>query len=81
MPKIRRTKLPPLVLNHLLDRVRDRKITVENLQALYLWLATNPTVPITPWFKRFPDFTLCGEGELIKTFLVPGQLPHGDEVL
>ena len=81
MPKIRRTKLPPLLLNHLLERVRDRKITPENLQQLYRWLATDPTVPARPWFKRFPSFTLCGEGELIKTFLLPGQLPHGEEIL
>lgn len=81
MPKIRRTKLPPLLLNHLLDRARERKITSENLQGLYLWLATNPTVPSTLWFRRFPGFTLCGEGELVKTFLLPGQLPHGEEVL
>jgi hypothetical protein len=23
---------------------------------------------------------VCGEGELVKTFLVPGQAPHGQEV-
>jgi len=27
-----------------------------------------PEVPISRWFKRFPELIVCGEGELIKTF-------------
>jgi hypothetical protein len=30
-------------------------------------------------FKRFGEFTIRGEGELIKTFLLAGQLPQGEE--
>jgi hypothetical protein len=26
----------------------------------------NPEVPHGKWFKRFPEMTVCGEGELIK---------------
>jgi hypothetical protein len=42
---------------------------------------TEPEVPIGRWFKRFPELIVCGEGELIKTFLTPGQTPTGEEVV
>ena len=31
-------------------------------------------------FKRFAGLIVCGEGELVKTFLVPGQIPIGQGV-
>jgi hypothetical protein len=37
-------------------------------------------VPEGKWFWRFTGFTLCGEGEFIKTFLLPGQAPDGLEI-
>jgi len=81
MPKIQREKLPELLLRHLALRVRQRHITPQQLAEFSIWLATDPTVPVGPWFKRFPNFTICGEGELIKTFLESGQHPFGTEVL
>lgn len=45
------------------------------------WMDTQPEVPGGKWFKRFPEMIVCGEGELIKTFLVPGQIPNGEEVV
>jgi hypothetical protein len=45
------------------------------------WLDTYPEVPEEQWFRRFPGMTVCGEGELVKTFLLPGQVPVGKEVL
>jgi hypothetical protein len=80
MPKVRRRKLPPLLLAHIVERARKREISIDHVHELYRWLESNPTVPEGEWFKRFRAFTLCGEGELVKTFLVPGQLPYGDEV-
>lgn len=44
------------------------------------WLDTQPEVPAGKWFKRFPGMIVCGEGELVKTFLVGGQIPLGEEV-
>ena len=44
------------------------------------WCDTDPEVPAGEWFKRFPGMIVCGEGEWVKTFLVPGQAPHGQEV-
>jgi ribosomal protein S18 acetylase RimI-like enzyme len=80
MPKIRRHQLPEAVLRHLLLRMRQRGIAADQIVLLAVWLDTNPEVPARKWFKKFPDFTACGEGDLIKTFLEPGQLPVGEEL-
>jgi hypothetical protein len=80
MPKIRRRNLPEAVLQHLLDRAQQRRITYDQIRELSHWLASDPTVPSGKWFKRFVGFTICGEDELVKTFLLPGQLPDGQEI-
>ena len=80
MPKIRRQNLPPALLNHLLDRIRSREISSDQLGALADWLDTQPDVPNGKWFKRFSGMTVCGEGELVKTFLRADQLPSGKEI-
>ena len=80
MPKLRRSKLPPAVLAHLLQRVAQRNITQADLMTLLEWIEGNPTVPSEPWFKRFGTFTICGEGDLILTFLRPSQTAVGTEV-
>ena len=80
MPKIRRHKPPQALLAHLLARMRQRNISWEQIVRLARWLDTEPEVPKEKWFRRFAGFTVCGEGELIKTFLLPGQAPEGREV-
>ena len=80
MPKIRRQNLPPALLDHLLDRITDREISADQLGQFADWLVTEPEVPEGRWFKRFSGLIVCGEGELVKTFLRPGQLPAGEEV-
>ena len=80
MPEIRRQNLPPALLQHLLDRIRQRNISANQLGLLADWLDTRPQVPSGKWIKRFSGMTVCGEGELIKTFLQPGQLAEGEEV-
>jgi hypothetical protein len=80
MPEIRRRNLPPALLDHLLDRVRSREVSPEQLGELAQWLDTAPEVPMGKWFKRFTGMTVCGEASLIKTFLRVGQVPSGDEV-
>lgn len=80
MPKIRRQNLPETLLRHLLTRVRQREIPDNQIILLAQWLDTNPEVPEGKWFKEFSGMTVCGEGEFIKTFLQPGQLPTGEEL-
>ena len=81
MPKIRRQNLPPALYAHLLDRVQLRNISAQQLRLLLRWMDTQPEVPNGRWFKRFPELIVCGEGELIKTFLVPSQTPTGEEIV
>ena len=78
MPKVRRANIPPALFQHLLDRIESRKIKAEQLALLARWLDTEPEVPEGEWYKRFSGMTVCGEGELIKTFLLPGQHAKGE---
>jgi hypothetical protein len=80
MPEVRRHSLPPALLQHLLDRIRGRNISADQLGLLAEWLDGRPIVPTGKWIKRFPNMTVCGEGDLIKTFLLPGQSAEGTEV-
>ena len=80
MPKVRREKLPRTLLRHLEDRVLQSEISVEQLRLLLKWLELEPIVPIGSWYKKFPGVTVCGTGELIKTFLRPDQTPIGTEL-
>jgi hypothetical protein len=80
MPKVLRRNLPPQLYAHLLDRVQQRHIPGAQLTLMIEWLDKQPEVPNGKWFKRFPGMIVCGENELVKTFLVPGQVPLGREV-
>jgi hypothetical protein len=80
MPKIRRQNLPPALFQHLLERIQNRSIPAPQLELLARWLDTEPEVPEEPWYKRFPGMTVCGDGELIRTFLLPGQHPRGQRI-
>ena len=80
MPRIRREGIPESLMAHLIRRVRQREISTSQLGLLARWVATDPEVPARRWFKRFPEMIVCGEGELVKTFLLPGQIAPGEEV-
>jgi len=80
MPKIRRENLPSALYDHLLDRVQQRNISAQQLRLMLRWMDTRPEVPNRRWFKRFPELIVCGEGELIKTFLLSSQAATGEEI-
>jgi hypothetical protein len=80
MPKVQRQNVPKRLFEHLLNRVRLREVSVEDLEALAAWLDGNPEVPVGDWFKRFPSMIVCGHGALIKTFLSAGQSAAGVEL-
>jgi len=80
VPKVRRQNIPPALFQHLLDRMQSRKIRASQLERLATWLDTEPDVPEGQWYKRFSGMTVCGEGDLVKTFLIPGQHPKGERV-
>ena len=80
MPKVRRQNVPPALLQHLLERIQSRKIPASQLELLATWLDSEPDVPEGQWFKRFNGMIVCGEGELVKTFFLPGHHPKGQRV-
>jgi hypothetical protein len=78
MPRIARwDNLPEGVRQHLIDRMRDRAISLADLNQLRLWIETQPEVPEGDWYKDFGSFKICGCGPYPKTFLLPGQVAKG----
>lgn len=79
MPEIERWEnLPEGVRQHLIDRMRDRAISLADLNQLRLWIATRPLVPTGEWYKDFGSFKICGVGSYPKTFLLRGQAARGE---
>ncbi|MBE0542328.1 MAG: hypothetical protein IH623_13155 [Verrucomicrobia bacterium] len=54
--------------------MRQRNLSSEQIILLARWLDTEPEVPEGKWFKKFPGFTVCGEGEFIKPFSFLAEL-------
>lgn len=77
MPRIQWTGLPVALRDHLFDRLRERKITAEDLYQLKVWRESAPEAPEGPWYKDFGSFKLCGSGPYPKTFLLKGQAAKG----
>jgi hypothetical protein len=80
MPRIRRKRIPKALMAHLVKRVRQREVSTSQLGLLARWLDSDPEVPEGRWFKRFPEMIVCGEDDLVKTFLIEGQIPTGTEI-
>ncbi len=73
IPKIETwDKLPLAVRQHLIERMRDRSIGLEDLNRLRLWVESKPEVPEGDWYKDFGSFKICGQG--------PYELPNLIEV-
>ena len=68
---------PPAIQKHLIERMRDRSITLNDLNQLRLWIESNPEVPKGDWYKDFGSFKICGKGTFPKTFLLSGQSAQG----
>jgi hypothetical protein len=78
MPRIESwDNLPANVRQHLIDRMRERAISIADLNRLRLWIATQPEVPEGEWYKDFGSFKICGRGSYPKTFLLRGQVAKG----
>ena len=80
MPKIQWVDLPLALRDHLFERLRERKISAEDLYRLKLWRESNPNAPDGLWYKDFGTFKICGEGQYPKTFLLRGQPAKGVEL-
>lgn len=60
--------------------MRDRDISLNDLNRLRLWIESDPEVPEGRWYKDFGSFKLCGEGSYPKTFLTAGQAAEGSQL-
>ena len=74
------SRLPSSIREHLVERMLDRNISVEDLNKLRVWMETKPEVPDGRWYKDFGSFKLCGEGKYPKTFLLQGQAALGQKL-
>jgi hypothetical protein len=80
MPKDQWADLPPALRDHLFDRLRERKITAEDLYQLKVWREFQPDAPDGLWYKDFGTFKICGEGQYPKTFLLRDQPAKGEQL-
>ena len=69
-----------MLRDHLFDRLRERKITAEDLYRLKAWRESNPDAPEGPSYKDFGSFKICGDGEYPKIFLLVGQIAKGQKL-
>jgi hypothetical protein len=74
------SQLPAAIRDHLVERMHDRNIGLDDLNQLRLWMKSKPDVPDGPWYKDFGSFKLCGQSSYPKTFLLPGQLARGQKL-
>jgi hypothetical protein len=72
--------LPSAIRDHSIERMRDRKISLNDLNQLRIWIESKPHVPEGPWYKDFGSFKLCGKGSYPKTFLLAGQTAAGQKL-
>ena len=80
MPKIQWVDLPPALRDHLFERLRERRISAEDLFQLKLWRESEPDAPDGLWYKDFGTFKICGKGQYPKTFLLRGQPAKGEKL-
>ena len=81
MPQIANwSEIPAGIREHLVQRMHDRNIGLEDLNRLREWMESRPYVPEGDWYKDFGSFKLCGHGKYPKTFLLPGQAAIGQKL-
>jgi hypothetical protein len=79
MPRIESWEnLPSGIRRHLIDRMRDRAVSIADLNQLRLWIESKPEAPNGDCYKDFGSFKICGHGPYPKTFLLRGQVAKGE---
>jgi hypothetical protein len=80
LPKIRFSELPRGLWLHLLERVREREVSLADLGRLQQWVKSDPFAPEGDWYKDFGSFKLCGSGQYPRTVLTKGMQAFGEEI-
>jgi len=79
MPKIECwDNLPEGVRQHLIDRMRDRAISIADLNQLHAWIESKPEVPEGDWYKGLRFIQGLRPRFVPKTFLLRGQAAKGE---
>ncbi|MGB7025328.1 MAG: hypothetical protein WBD73_16150 [Candidatus Acidiferrales bacterium] len=55
--------MPAGLRDHLFERLRERRISADDLYQLKLWRESEPDAPEGPWYKDFGSFKICGQGK------------------
>jgi hypothetical protein len=71
---------PAGIKRHLEERLLDRKITLDDLNKLRIWVESEPDLPAGHWFRDFGSFKIVGQGSNPLSFLESGQVPFGEEI-
>ena len=77
MPKVRFVNLPRPLWEHILERVAQRSITLDDLQRLRSWVVTEPWAPDGDWYKDFGSFIPVRNGRIPEDGLKKGMKPFG----
>lgn len=75
------SRIPPAIRAHLIDRMHERGVKVDDLNRLRLWIESSPEVPAGPWYKDFGSFKLCGEGIYPQNVFVTGASRAWEEAV
>ena len=60
--------------------MRDRAISIGDLNQLRLWIELKPEVSEGDCYKDLGSFKICGQESIPKTFLLRGQAAKGKAV-
>ena len=74
------SRLPAAIRVHLVERMHDRKISLEDLNRLRVWVESKQDVPTGPWYKDFWLFQALWLRAYPKTFLLTGQAAEGQKL-
>jgi hypothetical protein len=67
MPKIELwANFPSALRQHLVERMRDRSITLADLNQLRLWVESDPEVPDGEWCKDLDHSNYAEKGDIRK---------------
>jgi hypothetical protein len=72
---------PAGIKRHLGQRLLDRKITLDDLEKLRIWVDSGPELPRGQWYRDFGSFKIVGEGPNPLSFLDSEQIAFGEEIL
>lgn len=75
------SNFPVGIKQHLERRLLDRKITLDDLNKLRVWVDSDPNLPPGHWFRDFGSFKIVGEGPNPLSFLNSDQIAFGEEIL